>query len=139
MLFTDLRGRKRDIPLSRYLIDWDPPREVSKPQAAVKAFLRPFWSHKQVVEEFRIPGSKLRLDLYCIPDNLVIEVSPEATHTKYNPFMHGSLSGYRGVMKRDLQKVEWCERNGLTLVTLVDEDIANLSVERFRDAFGVTL
>ena len=139
MRFKTLNGLEREVPIHRYRIDWEPEREVSGPQKRVKAFLRPFWETKMVLEEARVPGTRLRLDIWNIPDSLVIEVSPAATHTMYNPFMHGSLSGYCKTMKRDLLKERWCELNELTLVTLIDEDIANLSVELFKDRFGVTL
>lgn len=81
----------------------------------------------------------MRLDFLNVSSSVAIEVSPASTHTMYNPFMHGSLSGYRNSLKRDILKEQWCAINEFTLVTLVDEDIANLSVELFLENFGVTL
>jgi hypothetical protein len=139
MLFKTLNGRERDVSVSRYAIDWDAKKEVSGPQGRVKKFLRQFWEHKLVLEEWRIPCSLLRIDLVCITDMVAVEVSPEATHTMFNPFMHGSLAGYRDVLKRDILKEQWCELNRFRLVTLIDEDIANLSAKLFLDRFGVSL
>lgn len=139
MRFKTLNGTERDIPINRYRINWEPAKEVSVPQGKVKTFLRPYWQFKTVLEEFRVPATRFRLDLFCISDGVVVEVSPAATHTMFNPFMHGSLSGYRNTIKRDLLKERWCAINDLTLVTLIDEDIANLSAELFLERFGVTL
>mgnify|MGYP001617861671 CR=1 FL=1 len=139
MLFKTLNGRERNVSVNRYRVDWEREKEVSGPQGKVKKFLRPYWEGKMVLEEFRVPSTRLRLDLYDVSDGIVVEVSPAATHTMYNPFMHGSLSGYRNTIKRDLLKEDWCRLNGLTLVTLIDEDIANLSAALFLERFGVTL
>lgn len=140
MLFKDLKGRDRDVKLAPYLIDWAPPREVSAPQARVKAFLRPFWQHDTVVEELRLPGSRQRLDLLNISHQIAIEVSPRGSHA-YNPFFHrGSVAVYRQALKRELDKERWCQINGLTLCELVEEDLQEgLSAELFLRRFGVAL
>lgn len=139
MTFKTLHGRERELPINKYRINWEPKKEISGPQGKLKAFLRPYWERKMVLEEARIPGSRMRLDLWNIPDGLVVEVSPAAIHTMYNAFMHGSLSGYRATIKRDMLKEQWCALNGLTLVTLIDEDIDNLSAALFLERFGITL
>src|SRR4051812_7221771 len=122
MVFEDLIGRERDISISKYRIDWEPAREVSKPQAAVKAFLRPYWAHDIVLEELRIPGCRLRVDLININRSIMVEVSPESSHS-YNAFFHGgSLNRFKDALKRDMRKREWGERNGFTVVELVESD-----------------
>lgn len=140
MLFKDLRGRDRDVSITPYLIDWEPKREVSAPTARTKAFLRPFWQHDTVVQEFRLPGSKLRLDLYSVSKGIVVEISPKGSHA-YNPFFHrGSVAVYRQALKRELDKERWCTLNGLVLCELVEEDLQEgLSAELFKRRFGVVL
>lgn len=140
MLFTDLKGRQRDVSLSQYLIDWEPVREVSKPQAAAKAFFRPYWEHKQVLEELRIPGSKMRVDLVCIPDLLMVEVDG-SQHGLYNAHFHGSLSGYTKAIKRDLDKERFAEANGFTLIRITEDDIkqGKLNTKWIKETFGVVL
>lgn len=139
MIFKTLNGRERDVSIHRYRIDWEPKREVSNPQKLVKIFLRPYWQSDTVCEEFRLPASKMRLDILNISRLIAVEVSPAATHTQYNAFMHGSLSGYRNTLKRDLLKGDWCKMNGIQLITLIDEDIANLSPELFLRNWDITL
>lgn len=138
MLFTTLNGRsQQDVKYRQYLIDWD--HKVSGPQKAVKDFLRPYWEHKTVLEEMRIPGSKLRCDIVCLANPAaVIEVSPNQ-HFQYNAFLHGSLSGFKQSLKRDLQKEKWARLNGFAYVEITDEDLkAGLSVGLFAER-GVIL
>lgn len=125
------------VNTSDYRIDWD--REVSKPQKKVKDFVRQYWSHLNVLEEFRIPGSKLRIDLINLTDMVAIEVSP-AQHFSYNAFLHkGDKLKFLSGIKRDCSKKNWCEKNGFNYVEITDEDLKNLSVELFEEKFGVIL
>lgn len=139
MVFKTLNGRERDISIRQYLIDWEPAREVSKPQAAVKAFLRPYWQHGIVVEELMVPGTKWRVDLLrldCAPP-IMVEVSPEGSHS-YNAFFHrGSLNRFKDALKRDLKKAEWARANGFTVVELTDTDFPLTEAAFARQ--GVTL
>ena len=136
MLFTTLNGRAtRDISITPYLIDWE--HAVSKPQKAVKDFLRPYWRLDQVVEELRIPSSRYRVDLCNLSTSVMVEVSP-AQHHGFNPFFHGSVSGWQASLKRDIKKERWAALNGLTYIELDDADLATLSVELFAER-GVIL
>lgn len=126
-----------NVALTKYLIDWE--RKVSKPQKKVKDFLYPFWKHERVLEEFRIPGSgKLRVDLMKLSgQKVVIEVSPESSHS-FNKFFHGSReSGFLASMKRDFEKQEWAEKNGFLYCELRQGDIDNISVNLMKEKFGV--
>jgi len=119
--------REVSWPIAKYLINWD--RAVSKPQKAVKDFLYPFWkNHPAVCEEFLIPGSLLRIDLLNFHKRIAIEVSPEATHRKYNPHFHrGSRWNFLSTVKRDLDKQKWCEQNNIMFIEIYDDDIEQLS------------
>lgn len=141
MLFKTLNGRTVDVPYRPYLIDWHPAREVSAPQALVKAFLHPYWRHDTVCEELRVPQTRMRLDLYNVSKSIVVEVSPKGSHGAYNPFFHrGSLNVYKAALKRELAKEKWCEMNGLIYVEIVQEDLdAGLTPELFHERFGVIL
>ena len=125
------------IKTSDYKINWD--HQVSKPQKKVKDFLRPFWGHLNVLEEFRIPGSKFRIDLINLDDMVAIEVSPKQ-HFSYNAFLHkGEHSKFLNTIKHDCSKKKWCEHNGFTHVEITDDDLKNLSEELFKEKFGVDL
>lgn len=137
MVFLDLRGRERDISIKRYLIDWEPKKEVSQPQAKTKRFLRPYWEHDIVVEELVLCGSRMRADLVNINKRIMVEVSPESSHS-YNAFFHGgSLNRFKDAVKRDMLKARWAERNGLTLVELTETDFPLTEAAFARQ--GVTL
>lgn len=140
MKFKPLNSTKEvNISIAKYLIDWNPEREVSKPQGKVKAFLRPYWKHDVVLEELKLPKCLLRCDLCNVSKKIIVEISPQSTHLKFNKFMHGTLSQYLQVMKRDEQKRLWAEQNGFTFVELHDEEINNLSKEMFKEKFDVDL
>jgi hypothetical protein len=125
-----------NISVSKYLVDWD--RKVSKPQLATKLFLRQYWETSTILEEFIIPGSRLRVDLINLTTKVFLEVSPNSTHKKFNPFMHGSRIGFLGTIKRDEQKRVWAEQNGFHYVELTDLNLKNLSKETFAE-LGVDL
>lgn len=131
MKILNIRGREVNINPRRYLIDWD--RAVSKPQKAVKDFLRPFWEGGYCLEEFRIPGSLLRVDLLNVSRGMVVEVSPKRSHA-YNAFFHGSLAGYREALKRELDKQGWAESAGFQYIEITDDDFP-LTVPRFLEQF----
>lgn len=126
-----------NVDIAKYRIDWD--RVVSKPQKAVKDFLRRYWKGKIILEEFRMPGAKMRFDIVNMNDHIIVEVSPKKVHGEFNKFFHRTKLGYAKSIKRDLSKFDWAEENGFTLVEVFDEDIAVLSREWFREKYGVEL
>lgn len=141
MLFIGINGRERDVAYAQFLIDWEPEREVSAPQARVKAFLRPFWKTDTVLEEARLIPDKplLRLDLVNLNKQILVEVSPRQ-HSEYSPFFHGSSAAFKASLKRDIAKERWAELNGFTYCELVQEDLdQELTPQLFEERFGVTL
>lgn len=127
-----------NVNVSEYLIDWNPAREVSKPQAAVKRFLHPYWKAHVVLEEFRVPKRLWRIDLMSLTSRVAIEVSPSKSHS-FNRFFHRNRTRFGAAMKRELEKAAWLERNGFVLCEIFDEDIPVLSREWFRDKYSIEL
>ncbi len=125
-----------DVRVSDYLIDWD--KKVSKPQKKVKDFLRPFWKTSVVLEEVRIPGSLLRIDLMNLSRKQVVEVSPKSTHS-FNKFFHNNRIKFGAGIKRELQKEEWCRKNGFKFIEVLEDDLNNLSEEWFKKTYDVSL
>lgn len=112
----------------------------SKIQKSVKDFLKKYWFHDPIIEEFYIPGSKLRIDLFNIRLKIAIEVSPSAVHCEYNKFFHrGNRFNFLDKVKKDEQKRNWCNINNIRLVELYDDDIKNISWELFRDKYNIEL
>ena len=139
MKIKNLKGKIVDINPSKYLINWD--RAVSGPQKRAKDFLHQYWKNHVVLEEFCLPNSRLRIDLINLSKGIVLEVSPEAVHAKFNKFMHGSRAGYLKKLKADIDKQKWAESNGFKFIEVVDEDLLeeNLTREYYEKKFDIIL
>lgn len=139
MKFLKLNSKIQvNVNPAKYLLDWDNPRHVSKPQTAVIKFLRPYWKSHVTLLEFRIPGGLTRLDLVNLTRRIAIEVSPSSSHS-WNAFFHKDRNKFRRAVARDLSKIDWCAQNGFTLIELGDEDLADLTAKMFLEKHGVTL
>lgn len=131
MKFKKLNSQKIvNVNLSKYYIDWS--HKVSGPQKLVKDFLKPFWKTDCVLEEFLIPGSRLRIDLFNISKHIVIEVSP-LQHVEFNEFFHKTRAGFLEALKRDMDKRKWVEDNGFNILEVYEEDMGKLTKQWFKD------
>ena len=122
MVFKTLFGSTRKVKAARkYLIDWEG-RSKSKVQSSVKKYLKKYWSHDIVFEEFPLAGSRMTFDFYNASKNIVIEVQGKQ-HTKFVPFMHaGSKINFLKQLKRDEDKIKFCNLNEIVLVEYFDGD-----------------
>lgn len=68
-----------------------------------------------ILEEFTIPGSRLRIDFYLPTLDLAFEFQGEQ-HDRFNKFFHGNRKGFEASLSRDKQKKAWCELNGIKLI-----------------------
>lgn len=136
MRFKTLFGATRTVKKAKnYLIDWDAPSR-SKIQFRAKQFLKKYWKSHIVFEEFPVAGSKLSLDFYNANKKIAVEVQGKQ-HTKYVPFFHGKNKiNYINQLKRDNDKLEFCEINEIKLIEIYDGDI--LSEDLFKN-LGVIL
>ena len=126
-----------NVNITQYLINWD--RKVSGPQLKVKNFLYPYWKNCIVLEEFRIPGSLLRIDLINITKKICVEISPRKVHNEFNKFMHGGHAGFLKKMKSDANKMIWAEKSGFAFIELYDEDIENLTIDYIKENFDIDI
>jgi hypothetical protein len=136
MIFTTLNGSKKRLSKpKKYIIKWDNPSR-SKRQYKVKQFLKEFWSHDFVFEEFPMAGTKLSFDFYNSSKNIMIEVQGEQ-HLKHTPFFHGKAkSKFVSQIRRDNDKLNFCKLNEIPLVEVYPKD--EISKELFY-SFGITL
>ncbi len=120
MVFRTLYGSSRKVKASKkYLIDWEAPSK-SKIQAAVKIFLKKYWEHDIVFEEFPLVGSRMTFDFYNATKGIVVEVQGRQ-HTKFVPFMHAnSKINYLKQLKRDEDKIKFCNLNEIVLLEYFD-------------------
>lgn len=121
MKFIDLYGRQRNLKnAKKYLINWEKPSR-SKFQTRVKEFLRSYWEHDVVFEEFRVVGSRLTLDFYNANKKIAVEVQG-AQHTKYVKFFHKNKFKYSDQLKRDEKKLQFCNTNNIKLAEVYPQD-----------------
>ena len=136
MRFKTLMGATRTVKKAKkYLIDWDG-KSRSKIQYNAKQFLKKYWSNHIVFEEFPVAGSRLSLDFYNANKKIAIEVQGRQ-HTKYVPFFHGKNKiNYINQLRRDQDKLNFCELNDIQLIEIYDGDEVN---EKLFESFGVIL
>ena len=131
MKFKTLQGSLKRVPkIKKYLIDWEDPSK-SKLQYSVKSFLHEYWKNNVVFEEFPVAGTRLSLDFYNASKSVAIEVQG-AQHRRYVSHFHGGHKlNYLDQIRRDKQKLEFCNLNGIKLIEVYDTD--KLSKELFLD------
>ena len=122
MKFKTLIGSLKNVRKPRnYLINWEA-ESKSKLQFNTKQFLHQYWKNHIVFEEFPLVGTRLRFDFYNANKKIIIEVQGQQ-HTKYVPYFHGkSKSGYIDQLRRDNDKLRFCEINRLKFVEIFSEE-----------------
>lgn len=136
MIFKTPKGQKRKVILKDYLIKWDE-ASASKAQTKVKTFLKPYWKHKVVCEEFLVPGALWRMDFLNVTDKIALEYQGEQ-HA--NPLSHyfADVTDFLNSLRRDAKKADWCELNGYTLVEVFPGDMP-LTPEFFKTKYDIEL
>ena len=136
MEFKKLNGKPKNVVLAPYIIKWNDD-SLSKFQWNTKQWIRPFWISDVCLEEFVIPGTRLRIDLMNVSKKIAIEVDG-IQHNEYSEFLHkGSRLNLLAQMKRDEKKRQWCLLNSYNLVNIDPGD--KLSVAFFKEKFNITL
>lgn len=121
MKFLDPLGKQRNLKgAKKYLIDWEA-KSRSKFQNNVKSFLKSYWVHDIVFEEFRIVGTRLSLDFYNANKKIAVEVQGDQ-HVKYVKHFHKNRLKYLEQLKRDQKKLDFCNFNGIKLVEIYSKD-----------------
>lgn len=120
MKVKDLNGKTYSWNLALYINNER--AGCSNLHARARKLLRDIYPCEPILEEVQLPGTRLTGDFYIHSQRLMIEVNGEQ-HYKANGFFHNEkLDFYRG-KTRDRKKQEWCDLNGITLISLpYDED-----------------
>lgn len=138
MYLTTLKGDKKIwCKTAKYEVDWNRKRG-SQFQLDCKTFLYPFWKRCKICEELPIPGSRLRIDLINFTKNIVVEASGNQ-HLEYNSHFHNNnVFVFANSLKRDLAKLEWCEKNGFLFIEIFPSDMP-LSKKFFKEKYDLDL
>jgi hypothetical protein len=126
------------IDLDGHNINWSLTGHISKGRIhdkssfhlAARKLLVEMFPTLQILEEVPIPLRKsetLYLDFYLPLIKRVVEVHGEQ-HYKFIPFYHSSKINFLKSQKRDNEKKEWCEKNGINHTILP----YNESIETWR-------
>ncbi len=130
MVFKSLAGRKINIFLNEFSIEWDKP-SASKFQFAVKQFFKEHFSHLEWFEEVALCGelSALRVDFLCrFKDKkertklVFIEADHAATHLVQNSFFFPTEDSFTEQLERDSCKSRFCQVNNARLIRIYDDD-----------------
>lgn len=136
MIFTTLNGSKKRLSKpKKYIVNWDGSSR-SKRQYEVKQFLKKYWADDFVFEELPMVGTRLSFDFYNSSKNIMVEVQG-GQHLKYTPFFHGKAkSQFVGQIRRDNDKLNFCNINKIPMVEIYPKDEVN---EDLFISFGITL
>jgi len=127
MMFKTIKGREIAIDLRPS--KW--PRRTKEKcksnfQWSVGQIIDRVFPGQIVLEEFYVPGEKLRIDFFLPRLKLAVEVMGEQ-HYVYNSFFHGSKEAFVRSKQRDVRKEQWCKINNIRLVK-VDPDTSEEDV-----------
>lgn len=120
MRVIDLDGNNSNWKAKGYIAKNNDTRVRSQYHLAARKILKELFPTCQVLEEVSInprKGDTLYLDFYIPLHNLSVEVHGEQ-HYKFIPHYHATVLGFAKAQKRDREKREWCELNGISLVEL---------------------
>ena len=133
MVFKTLFGSQRKVKAARkYLIDWEAASK-SKVQNSVKKYLKKYWGHDIVFEEFPLVGTRMTFDFYNATKNIVIEVQGRQ-HTRFVPFMHANNKlNYLKQLKRDEDKIKFCNLNDIVLLEYFDGENKLFDLDKMLD------
>jgi hypothetical protein len=124
MIVTSLDGIESTINLGKYAKQ--DRKNRSGLHLKARELLLQLYPNFVTVEE--IPalvnrGCTLYIDFYIPHLHAVVEVHGEQ-HYKYSSMFHGSIMDFAKQKKRDREKREWCELNGIQYIELpYNEDI----------------
>lgn len=96
-------------------------RPRSKLHLNIRDVLKELYPTDAVLEEVPIPGKVLFLDFYLPLRKMAVEVNGEQ-HYSYNKFHFKNKLDFLEAQRRDIYKKNWCECNGIKLVTIKFDD-----------------
>lgn len=124
MKVKGINGKEYTWNLTGYDVFNDDQRKRSKFHIRARNLLKELYNSYRILEEVKLPGSTalhrksvLYLDFYIPTINKAFEVHGQQ-HYEYCPFFHKSKADFIKGQVRDDDKLNWCELNGIELITL---------------------
>lgn len=114
MKVLGLDGKQHSWNLAQYTSN---NRNVSQLHSKARALLQQMYPMDAILEEVLLPGTRLFADFYIHRLKMMVEVHGEQ-HYKYNTHFFSSKRDFLEAKKRDQDKKNWAELNGITLVEL---------------------
>jgi len=119
-----LNGRGYNLNLSKYNVYKNDSRKRSKHHIRARQLIAEVYHSYRVLEEVKMPGSTaahrksvLYLDFFIPNIKVALEVHGRQ-HYEHVPFFHKTKADFLRAKARDEDKIDWCELNNITLVTL---------------------
>jgi len=116
-----VNGRERYHADRKYRINWSK-KAPSNGSQYVKDFIRYNFGNDIWFEEYRVPGTLLKIDFLNATRCFAIEFHGKQ-HEEYSKFFHRSRAGYRNSIKRDIKKAEFLQNNKYKLIEIYEEDL----------------
>lgn len=89
----------------------------SKLHTTARQIIKEIFPCDTILEEVRLPGSKLIADFLIFRPKLIIEVHGQQ-HYKYNSHFFNNKIDFLSAQKRDRDKIQWAEINNMRLIEL---------------------
>lgn len=84
---------------------------------AARQLLHSIFPLESIIEEVKIPRTRLFIDFFIPTKEIVVEVHGEQ-HYKYNTHFFKNKLEFFEAVKRDQKKIDWCEINNFTFIAL---------------------
>jgi len=137
MKWETLLGKKKDIPIGPYRVDFDG-SHGSEFSEEVLDFFYPYWKNDVVAAEYPVAGTKMRFDFVNFTKKIILETDGEQHDTFIKGFFHATSADFLSQIKRDVQKDTLAELNGFQMIRIKPGDLP-LTKEWVEKTFDITL
>lgn len=136
MKVLDLRGKEIvvNITPSKYPVKGSGSRSKLQGECGLR-LVREF-PYEVILEEFPIPGTRMKLDFFLPNKSIAIEIDG-TQHDEFNSFFHGektTSTKFFGQVSRDVKKHEWCEINDFDLIRIKESKDLEWMINQLKSA-----
>lgn len=122
MIMYDINGEetKVDVSASKYP---EKKHNVNSREYLVGQMVRDLYPFDNVLDQFKIPGSRMTVDFFLPKRFIAIEVQGQQ-HQENVPLFHGSKrdTKFQKQTSRDISKSSWCYMNDISLIEIFPKD-----------------